>query len=137
MMKPKEALIQDGKVPTTLGRGRMSAEQKARCVELAAAGWKIEGFTVTSSATPDKPAVVAVAKPSTDVDAIPDPTFPESMWRVIETISKVKRGMRDCCDNCYSMGYGHRSLTYCICGAPHLIALPPATGAVAVTFVAK
>lgn len=106
-MKPKEALIKDGKVPTTLGRGRMSAAQKERCRELVAQGWQIDGFSLETSKSTDKPAVVK-AEPVTNEKVIA-----ELVYRYDETEWQAKAedgtifGMREVCQPCGYSLVGH------------------------------
>lgn len=54
-MKPKEALAKDGKVPVSMGKGRLSLAAKARLVELVALGWDIEGYSPSSEIKVIKP----------------------------------------------------------------------------------
>lgn len=118
MMKPKAALIKDGTIPTKMGKGRLSGEQIARCKELAAMGWDIEGYTVTKSTAADATPVVEKAErhdPNRVFD-IPDESRPESVWRAYrhDDGKQVTVGMRTVCNACGT------SLTYCRCEHPRV-----------------
>lgn len=110
-MKPKAALIKDGKIPTTLGRGRMSAEQIARCKELALMGWDIEGYSVSNPTGDSAPVVEKITVSSNVIADIGPETRPESDFqayvRVDGKLSEI--GMRTVCNRC------RRSLCYGLC----------------------
>jgi len=108
-MKPKAALVKDGFLPpgSENVRGRLSGAAISRCEELAAKGWKIDGFMASSQTK----TVVRVPKPDPErVFDIPDETRNESYWRAFAGDGEI--GMRTVCLRCNS------SLTYCPCPSP-------------------
>ena len=116
-MKPKEALVKDGFLPpgSENRRGRLSADAIDRCKALAAQGWKIEGYEVSSSnSTAPVVEKVKVATGEKTIADIPDyPLRDESMWEAYANHNGlVKIGMRTVCNNCGC------SLTYCPCKSP-------------------
>lgn len=113
-MKPKEALVKDGFLPPDAsGRGRLSKDADARCKELAAQGWQIDGYSVAKSADTSKPdTVVKVKTDPNSVSEIPNPTRDEKA--LVAYSGNIKIGMRTVCNNC------RRSLTYCPCESPRV-----------------
>jgi hypothetical protein len=136
-MKPKQALVKDGFLPpgSENKRGRMSAAAIARCEELVAAGWKIEGFESV------KPVSVSTDKPTTEVKRVSvDPNrlvdVPDAL-RSDKDFTLVRKdtgkpihavGMRNVCEGCGS------SFTYCPCPSPTFL---DNTGRVPVEFRMK
>jgi hypothetical protein len=116
-MKPKAALVKSQFVEpghTWLAgdenkRGRLSKPAIAHLESLAAKGWDIDGYAVTSSAT----TAPVVTRVKTDVNAvaeIPNPTRDESTMTAWVGTKQI--GMRTVCNN------DRRSLTYCLCPQP-------------------
>ena len=105
-MKPKSALVKDGFLPvgSENKRGRLSAAAIKRCEELAAQGWKIDGFTAEKVADETKVKKTAKPDPNRVVD-VPDEARAESLWRAYADEKEI--GMRTVCNNCGN------SLTYC------------------------
>lgn len=114
-MKPKEALVKDGFLPpgSENTRGRMSKAAIERCEQLAAQGWQIDGFQVSTSAESSEPAKVERVKvdPNRLVD-VPDIRRPEDSWSAWVGTQSI--GMRTVCNNCRC------SLTYCPCEQPRV-----------------
>lgn len=116
-MKPKVALVKDGFLPpgSENTRGRMSKAAITRCEELAAQGWKIDGFSAVKSSDTSKP--VTVERVSVDPNRIadvPDMARDErdfTAW-VTREGKPEKIGMREVCNGCRS------SFTYCHCSTP-------------------
>lgn len=109
-LKPKVALIKDGKVPTKLGRGRMSAEQKNRVMELVELGWKIEGFSINTAPTTktDSPKVVRVNKVDSDaVIEIRPYRYDIDQFKAVTLDGKKTFGMKEACNNCGYSLCGH------------------------------
>lgn len=111
-MKPKVALIKDGKVPTKLGKGRMNAAQIARCMELVAQGWVIEGYTSKVSDNTTAPVVTKEKSEFSGVADVPPDIRREDDWDAFIVIDgkSTKIGMRTVCN-----GPCRSSLTNCYC----------------------
>lgn len=112
-MKPKEALVKDGFLPkgSENKRGRISVAAIERCKELAAQGWAIDGYSVSTATD----STVTVAKVTVDPNAvaeIPNPTRDETAMTA--HVGDVTIGMRTVCNTC------RRSLTYCPCPQPRV-----------------
>lgn len=133
-MKPKEALVKDGFLPpgSENKRGRLSGAGIARCEELAAMGWSIEGFAAKASSDTSKPVTVERVKtdPNRLVD-VPDALRSDKDWSLVRK-SDMKPihavGMRNVCQGCGS------SFTYCPCSQPTFL---DNTGVFPVAFVMK
>lgn len=129
MMKPKEALVKDGFLPSGSEnkRGRLSGAAIERCKELAGQGWQIEGYEVSRSTGPSESApTVSKVKVETGVKVIADignPTRDEKV--LIAKANGRTLGMRDVC-TCGN------SFTYCWCDTP--TAWVDGNGPYAVTF---
>jgi hypothetical protein len=110
-MKPKEALIKDGQIPTSMGRGRLSRVQDQRCRELASKGWDIEGYSRSSSPT----APVVKNKPVRNEKVIADFVifWEEAEYKAMS--GKTVHSMREVCNNC------RVSLVQCHCGSPTIL----------------
>ena len=110
-MKPKVALVKDGFLPpgSENVRGRLSLAAIERLKELAAAGWNIDGYTVSVTK-----AKVSVSKEPTGdfVADIPEESRSEFDWQAFAGSKEV--GMRTCCNICRA------SLTYCRCERPRV-----------------
>lgn len=113
IMKPKAALVKDGFLPagSENKRGRISKEADARCKELAASGWAIDGYSVSKS-TDSTETVVKVKSDPNAVAEIPNATRDEKTLEAF--YGTVKVGMRTVCNNC------RQSLTYCPCPQPRV-----------------
>lgn len=116
MMKPKEALVKDGFLPagSENTRGRLSGAAIARCKELVALGWDIEGYanSSTPNSTPTA-ATVERVKVETGVKTIADigPALRDETALIARFQGKTI-GMRDVCAQCGN------SFTYCPCTNP-------------------
>lgn len=117
MMKPKVALVKDGFLPpgSENKRGRISLAAIERCKELAAQGWKIEGYEVSQSAL--SAPVVEKVKVLTGEKVIADignPSRDENQWEAYANVNGklVSIGMRAVDNVCGN------SLTYCFCRTP-------------------
>lgn len=114
-MKPKEALVKDGFLPpgSENTRGRMSKDGIARCEQLAASGWHIDGFSVTKSSDSSVPdTVVKVKVDPNRIADVPEPSRHEDDWTARTSEGVI--GMRTVCNVC------RNSLTYCHCLQPRV-----------------
>lgn len=119
-MTPKQALIKDGKVKVSEGRGRLSREAKARVLELVADGWQIDGYTVEkptkvnkdSNATPAP--VVKAHAPNVKTVADYVEFYPEGEYTAEDQHGKTV-SMREVCRNCGV------SLVQDSCGSPVVV----------------
>ena len=117
-MRPKDALIKDGKIAVKSGRGRMSLAARARCQELVDAGWTIDGFS-KSGTVADKPVRITPAKASKPKDTAPGKVIEEyteynSFYdcEVVDSEGTVY-GMATVC---YNKQCPATSATQCVCG---------------------
>lgn len=102
-MKPKEALVKDGFLPpgSEKQRGRISLLADNRCKELAAAGWKIDGYESKGD---------AVEKVKSDPNAVIDIPAARIDERTVRAFtSEGEVGIRTVCNN------SGVSMTYCPC----------------------
>lgn len=115
-MSPKEALIKDGQIPTKLGRGRMSREQKSRCQELANSGWNIDGYS-SSTAQPVKVEKTKAekSKAKTNTKVISDFVIFYEEDRFKAVAKNAVYSMREVCNTC------RVSLVQCHCGNPTIL----------------
>lgn len=135
-MKPKEALVKDGFLPpgSENKRGRLSAAGITRCEELAAKGWKIDGFAVSSKPSADTSKPVTVERVKVEANRlldVPEPLRDARDWTLVrkDTGKPIHAvGMKNVCEGC------HSSFTYCPCGSPSFL---DNTGPVPVEFRMK
>lgn len=101
MMTPKQALIKDGKVPVKEGRGRLSRDADSRCRELAAMGWNIKGYSVSTPATVEAPAEVKKVKVANE-KVVQDFTilYDEKVYKAVRLSDNKEVGMREVCNIC-------------------------------------
>lgn len=124
MMSPKEALAKDGRVPVSMGRGRLSRAGIDRCKELAAEGWQIAGYEVESTSTPAAPVVkkVTVSNGEKTIADLPPMRYDEKVYKAVsdtpDFIGRTVFGMREVCSFCGS------SLTYHRCDTPIVFGVP-------------
>lgn len=107
-MKPKAALVKDGFLPkgSENKRGRMSAAAIARCQELVAQGWQIEGFAAKTAKPADESAAAKTVErvkhdPNRLLD-VPDMRRSESDWSAFVTVDgkTSEIGFRTVCNGC-------------------------------------
>lgn len=123
MMSPKEALAKDGKIPVSMGKGRLSSAGIERCKELAAQGWSIKGYEVQSTSTAAAPVVnkVAVSNGEKAIADLPPMRYDEKVYKAVSDVpvfGKTVFGMREVCQFCGS------SLTYHRCDTPIVLGVP-------------
>lgn len=118
----KEALAKANLIdPNKVTRGRPSKQYIEWAHTLVALGWRIKGYSSTSTAVSTGEREVKVTKeirrdPNAVLD-VPDPARDEADWRAEATSREgktVKVGMREVC----STPHCRASLTYCRCGTP-------------------
>ena len=119
-MKAKQWLKANGFPDISLGKGRLSNEQRAAVEAAVARGVRIDGYSVAQS-TSTAPKVERVAPVVNTVADIGEPTFPEVFTEGGQKYARVayagdtKIGMRHVCDNCRC------SITYCRDGSPKVM----------------
>jgi hypothetical protein len=123
MMSPKEALAKDGKVPVKMGQGRLSRAAIDRCKELAAAGWKIKGYEVSTSPSSTAPVVtkVKVSHGDTAIADLPPLRYDETMFKAVSQTPVFGRtvfSVREVCQFC------NNSLAYHKCDTPIVLGVP-------------
>jgi hypothetical protein len=113
-MTPKEALAKDGTVPVSMGKGRLSKAGIARCEQLAAEGWDIKGYVVSSSpATSTAPAtreVKRVKTSSQEVVELAPLRYDEREWKAVSAkpiFGKTEFTLREVCTTCGVSLVGH------------------------------
>lgn len=107
MMTPKEALIKDGTITVSLGRGRLSREATDRCMALAGQGWNIKGYEVSNSpATLSAPVVKKVAVTNEKIISDIHYTYPEESFEAKDAKGNHV-GMREVCNTCRVSLVGH------------------------------
>lgn len=121
-MTPKEALLKDGQVPVTAGRGRMSAAAVARVKELVAEGWDIKGYSKVSTADAPTKVVKAAKVGHKEIADLPPLRYDEKEWKAVSDIpSEIGQtvfGMREVCEFCGT------SLNYHTCDTPRTHGVP-------------
>lgn len=123
MMTPKEALAKDGTVPVSMGRGRLSAAGIERCKQLAAEGWKIKGYEVSTSRSTSAPVVtkVSVSTGEKTIADLPPLRYDEKVYHAVSdtpVFGSTVFGMREVCQFCGS------SLAYHRCDTPIVLGVP-------------
>jgi hypothetical protein len=115
-MTPKEALAKDGRVPVSMGRGRLSREGIARCKELVAEGWVINGYSVDTSPSKSTEKTVVKKVPQTNEKVIQDFVilYDLRLYKAVAENGKTYT-LRECCNNC------RVSLVQCHCGKPTIL----------------
>lgn len=110
-MRAKEWLKANGFPDISVGKGRMSNEQRQAVEAAVARGVRIDGYSVSSAPTAEpKVERVAVARVIADIG---EPTRPEKYNMAY--VGKVEVGMRTVCLNCRC------SLNYCKCESPRVV----------------
>lgn len=116
MMTPKEALAKDGRVPVSMGRGRLSREAIARCKELVAEGWVIKGYALDNSPKSVAEPVAVKKVPASNEKVVQEFTilYDESAYKAVTADGK-EYGMREVCNTC------RVSLVQNMCPAPTIL----------------
>lgn len=119
---PKEALHDDPDwtIPVTLGRGRMPKGGDAHCRALVEKGYKIKGYSVSSTpakstSKASKPAVVKRGKPTNEKVIADYVIFWDDQAYKAVSDNKQVYGMAEVCNNC------RVSLVQCHCGGPTIL----------------
>lgn len=127
-MKPKEYLVSIGELDE-VKRGRLSLAHIELCKKAAAQGVSIEGYSITTGATKETPAVVTKEKVTNEkviMELVPY-RFPEDVFRAYELVNGKKkfRSLREVCRN------SRVSMVVCPCDS-HRIVATDGTGDVSV-----
>jgi len=128
-MKPKEYLVSIGELDE-VKRGRLSLAHIELCKKAAANGVSIEGYSITTGATKETPAIVTKSKVTNEkvILEMAPYRYPLEDFQCYEMVNgkKVIRNLKEVC------GHTGYSLVQCPFDAPHLITSTDATGSVAV-----
>jgi hypothetical protein len=99
-MKPKEYLVSIGALDE-IKRGRLSLAHIELCKEAAGKGIAIEGYSISTAAVNDKPAIVTKEKVTNEkvIAELAPYRYPENEFRAYELVDGKKeyRSLREAC----------------------------------------